>query len=91
MHLKAEPCAGLPHVFQIERRDHVRVSIDRRLDHQFIIGMGAGWPPVVIEHNRDTEPGQRIQYLRDVCLARPRPRKMYRPPEHGFVLHQQRC
>jgi antitoxin ParD1/3/4 len=64
--LKAEPCAGQPHIFQVERRDHVSVPIDRRLKHQFIVGVGAGWPPDIVEHNWDTERGQCIRDLRGV-------------------------
>jgi hypothetical protein len=72
-------------VFQVERGDGIRVSVDRCLDHEFIVGMGAGRPPVVVENNGYAETRQCIQNVRDIRFGCPSSRQICRPAEHPFT------
>ena len=54
---------------QIKRSNRISLAIDCSLDDKFIVILGSGRAPAVVEDNRCANPGKFVQYLDDGMFA----------------------
>ena len=88
--MNAEICRGVTHVFQIERRDGIGISVNGRFHDQLVVRMGAGRAPMEIENDRHAHACQGIEKLLHFPFGCSGPVQVLSAPQNRVVFQQQR-